>query len=446
MKNYKWVFFLLLGSIFSIHARAQNTTVLCNVTITKNTATDSVAIFNSNGSIQILNSIIWGNKNGKGSLHISKEAGGTDTISYSIVEGRAANATSPNVDPKLDTAGALLAGSPAIDAGLDAAYNAIVNGQSYPAQDGSNQTYTVGNTKDLAGNPRKLGKSVDMGAYEAAEALVIEPEEWDCANLTNRVVDFAGQAPFTVTGKYTGEGSKLATNDESKMAKAIEVEKEPGKIEIFASFGDIYTITDAKGVTMKVIRPCYWQEVIETMFNRGVINLKSNFAATYDLNDLETQWIRMNGENDSIGTPLKTGKYYTRGSVAADPLNDQVYYAAILKTMQGDEIRVCAGQYASTKSKAIVYPNPIAGGGTASVEVPRAEGDDELPGTRSGGEASFTNTSQKSVVEEIKVYDLGGHLISTYPLEGSFTTMPMPKEKGVYFIKVAGETVKMLVE
>ncbi|MBK9924359.1 MAG: hypothetical protein IPP66_03625 [Anaerolineales bacterium] len=96
---------------------------LLNVTMSENTAMSGGGVSNDIGSnLMIKNSILWSNVGGE-------LVNGNATVSYSIVQGGYAGAGNLNVDPLLSGLShnggftktmALLAGSPAIDAGNDA--------------------------------------------------------------------------------------------------------------------------------------------------------------------------------------------------------------------------------------------------------------------------------------------------------------------------------------
>jgi hypothetical protein len=174
--------------------------VLINVTISGNYAgTKGGGMYNnSSSSPRIRNSVIWGNtalsSSGDGIHNI--DAGSVSAISSSIVQGSSGsgstwslsgaakgddrNSVAPASSPfdswqdpeSAPTAGGdyrLGVGSPAVNAGDDGLYPASADdisvfpsGLSAAVKDALNAALA----KDLAGNTRKQGTAIDMGAYE----------------------------------------------------------------------------------------------------------------------------------------------------------------------------------------------------------------------------------------------------------------------------------------
>ncbi len=128
-----------------------------NATFSANSATNlGGGIYNDASNPSIVNCILWGNTAPSGpQIH---NASSSPTVTYSDIQGGYAGTGNINSDPKfirnpnpgMSDYGDLhlQPGSPAIDAG-------------------SNAAVPVGVTTDRDGNPRIMGKAVDMGAYEA---------------------------------------------------------------------------------------------------------------------------------------------------------------------------------------------------------------------------------------------------------------------------------------
>lgn len=129
---------------------------LTNATLAGNTGGDGTALYLGNSATPtVANSIIWGNEP-LASAPVSAFSG-TPTISYSLVQGGYAGTGNVDADPLfVDLAAGdlhLSGGSPAIDAGLDAAVPAGVI------------TDLVGANRFIDGNGDSV-PTVDMGAYE----------------------------------------------------------------------------------------------------------------------------------------------------------------------------------------------------------------------------------------------------------------------------------------
>ena len=129
------------GAIYNI---ASSPTIL-HCTIAGNTAQKGGGVYNISRSYpNIINSILWGN-----GTSIDTVLGGRPTVSYSLVEGGWMGTGNLSSGPQFVMYGfSLMASSPAINAGSDAAAAGLIT--------------------DLESHPRKQGLHVDMGAYEFA--------------------------------------------------------------------------------------------------------------------------------------------------------------------------------------------------------------------------------------------------------------------------------------
>jgi len=134
------------GMATTVGATLTNITFSNNTTAAPTTVTGG-GLYRSGGVVTVDNSIFWGNKRGNGN---ADQLGPNITLRQSIVQGGYAAGTNVFIgDPLFVNAAAdnlqLRGGSPAIDAG-----------------DNSKSTMLT----DLAGNPRKMNETVDLGAYE----------------------------------------------------------------------------------------------------------------------------------------------------------------------------------------------------------------------------------------------------------------------------------------
>ena len=134
---------------------------LTNATLSGNSATSyGGGIYNESGNLTLANSILWGNSAGSAGAQIYEPGASTVTATHSDIQGGWSGTGNLDADPLfVDADGAddvvgtaddnlrLRAGSPAIDAGNNAAVPAGV-------------------TTDLVGAPRVTNGVVDMGAYE----------------------------------------------------------------------------------------------------------------------------------------------------------------------------------------------------------------------------------------------------------------------------------------
>jgi hypothetical protein len=151
--------------------------VLTNVTISGNSVSSSSSshgggMYNSGGSPQIRNSIIWENRRSNGTSD-NVYGSGSPAYSYSLVQGLNPSGTG-NRDGT-DAANDPLFVSPASysAAPTTAGDYHLQSGDSPVINKGSNSFYSAGQTPDLSaittdrnGNPRFKGSAVDMGAYE----------------------------------------------------------------------------------------------------------------------------------------------------------------------------------------------------------------------------------------------------------------------------------------
>ncbi len=138
---------------------------IVNCTFNANSASNNNGggLYSSSGTVNIFNSIFWGNKIGNTVDREVKKGGGVLTVNYSCVEiGYGSGTGNISTDPKFVNATNLhiQAGSPAIDAGDNGAPNI-----SSTDLDGNARKYDVSTVSDT-GIPSGGAPFVDMGAYE----------------------------------------------------------------------------------------------------------------------------------------------------------------------------------------------------------------------------------------------------------------------------------------
>jgi hypothetical protein len=148
---------------------------LINCTVTQNSAVNSVGGINNGGTLNLHNSIVWGNTAAANPNYFS---GGSavNNITYSDVQGGGGGLTNVNVDPIFIDAngGDDIAGN--LDDNLrlshltptsvrNGAFAAIPNDQ-YDVDDDANLNEP---TPDRDRKPRVLGSAADMGAFERYE-------------------------------------------------------------------------------------------------------------------------------------------------------------------------------------------------------------------------------------------------------------------------------------
>jgi len=169
------------GGIFTV----QSTNSLTNNSIYGNVGRNSGGgVYTAQGINSLSNNIIWGNNSGIFNNN------STLTITYSVVQGGFAGEGNLNVDPlfvdRLNGDLRLLACSPAINTG-------------------SNAAIPMGITTDLDGNNRIVDGTIDMGAYEFQDKLVVA----NCQNQ-NIMLDASGQAIIlasSINNNSTGCGN-----------------------------------------------------------------------------------------------------------------------------------------------------------------------------------------------------------------------------------------------
>lgn len=190
-----------------------NNLTLTNVTISGNTALGlGGGLFIENGSNpQIRNSIVWGNSSGQGSnnAYIGNDLNRPASVpvfSASIVQGSGGSAA---WNPTFGDAGYNYNTSYAIDGGgnLDAnplfvSSSDLHLGSGSPAiNTGDNSFLPVGVTTDLDGNPRIVGGTVDMGAYESQVTPPANP------TLTTTATDASGASTLVSDSATISSGS-----------------------------------------------------------------------------------------------------------------------------------------------------------------------------------------------------------------------------------------------
>jgi hypothetical protein len=189
---------------------------LNNGTIADNKATTNCGGAYSKGTLNLRNTIIWGNT-ASNYPHIA-----ASTLSYSrslLQNGGSTTGIISSADPLFVGGGdyRLQSGSPAIDKG-DASYNST--------------------TADLAGSPRIQGCAIDLGAYESAASLSVQP-------------DGAGRVYVTVAGAGTMDGSSWANAYPGLADPLLNAASVPCIKEIWVAEGTYYPQHPADGVSTK---------------------------------------------------------------------------------------------------------------------------------------------------------------------------------------------------
>jgi len=148
---------ILINSVFNANdanyggglANSSSSPVLTNATFNGNQANQGGGIFNDSYSTpELINSILWGNTASTGA-QIYNDGTSIATVTYSDVENGYTGNGNLNVNPLF----------------VDASNNDLRLQTDSPAIDAGNST-VVTVTTDLDGNPRVVGSTVDMGAYE----------------------------------------------------------------------------------------------------------------------------------------------------------------------------------------------------------------------------------------------------------------------------------------
>jgi len=203
--------------------------VMSNVTFSGNNATTSGGGMLNNGASnpQIANSILWGNSN-----TIFNTNGATTTITASVVEGSGGSHAwdgtlgsdgggNLDVDPQFvlplawTTAPTttsdlhLQSSSPALNVGN----NTLLPLDTADLDGNGNTTEPL--PLDLDGNPRIVGSTVDMGAYEVQYSCVISIVRADDSPTNQATVAFTVTFDRAVTGVDTADFHVTTTGDQS---------------------------------------------------------------------------------------------------------------------------------------------------------------------------------------------------------------------------------------
>lgn len=158
------------GGVYNYSATAA---VFTNTTISGNSAASGGGLFNrTRSAASVYNSIIWGNQKGGDAAAAGADIENTPDGTTIVVKNSITQVynTGNVADNNLT--------------GMDPLFTNAANGQytltaGSPAQNtGSNQLYTsaggiISSDRDLAGNPRLAGSTIDMGAYESQTVLPV---------------------------------------------------------------------------------------------------------------------------------------------------------------------------------------------------------------------------------------------------------------------------------
>ena len=340
-----------------------STPTFLNVTVSGNTATSSGGGIYDNSPLpwRILNSIIWGNKVNNDENHIFASlftnfpmmnmGEYTITPSSPFLMGP----TIKNVDPQFTNAAAgdysLKATSPAIDAGNNALFSGLTN-----------------QTKDLAGNLRLRGSTIDMGAYEATPvstppnitSVTVPPAK---TYITNDYLEFVINFDQNVIVNTSGGTSRIEIEMGTSTVYANYVNGTGGTALLFryiVETGDI----DEDGIVLKQLQ-----------LNGGTIKNESSDVANLTLNNVATtagvkvfaKELVVQGVERADGSP-------TKQLIVNYVVNFSRAVTGVLKsdfnfTTTGNVSGAISGVSTSDNIKYVVTINNISGNGTLRLDV-----------------------------------------------------------------------------
>ncbi|SDC62475.1 right-handed parallel beta-helix repeat-containing protein [Niabella drilacis] len=150
-----------------IYNYSGSSSTVSNCTFSGNAASSGGGISNTAYStLTLRNSIILGNNTGV------YNANSTTTITYSLVQGRAADAGNHNLDGSSITAADVFAGPVGADMAPTTTGDYRLKAGSIAINAGNNGN-VPGNSTDITGGPRIVGDAVDLGAYEYTTVLPV---------------------------------------------------------------------------------------------------------------------------------------------------------------------------------------------------------------------------------------------------------------------------------
>ncbi|MBD2704160.1 hypothetical protein IC229_26185 [Spirosoma sp. BT702] len=151
------------GAFYNALAQAS----LMNCSLSGNSsASQGGAFYNLTSSVDLTNSVVWNNG---GSNSFANSLGGTVSARFSLLEATVSGYNS-------ETANLMTTISPFVSSTPQTPADLVLAAGSFAINRGNNTAYAQvnGPTTDLAGNPRILQTTIDMGAYEGA---------WECTSM-----------------------------------------------------------------------------------------------------------------------------------------------------------------------------------------------------------------------------------------------------------------------
>jgi gliding motility-associated-like protein len=234
------------GGAFSIE---NGTTKLINCTIANNTANKGGGVHFYGGNLEATNTIFFQNEGANGNINDdSPSGGGTGTVAYCAFY----NSTTGNngeIPPNITNGGsniAATAGSGGAGTNLlftDATNNDFTLQDSSPLLNAGNNTANS-ETKDLGNNPRVLGTTIDIGAYESDAILVdFAISGGNCANKTISFTDNSSSPNGAITSWEWDFGDGNTSTEQNPTHIYTDIINAEIKLKVIDITGKENTIT-----------------------------------------------------------------------------------------------------------------------------------------------------------------------------------------------------------
>lgn len=240
-----------------------------------------------------------------------------------------------------------------------------------------------------------LGLTVNGQSWNITDKYVM-----DCSNSSNQLtIEIATEPNVSVI--YNGNvaaGNKIVINNLDN----------PSKFGVIFSLRDDNDHTITTAYMLDVEKYFNFDDIVVQRWN-NTLSVNNNSATNGGYKFVSYKWYKN-------GQLVSTKQYYSAGKNKEDVLDVTAQYYVEVTTTTGETFRTCASSVTLKSIGMKVYPSPVSGGETITVELTM---DEEM--------------INKATIE---IYDVNGNKFIKRKAEGTHTTINSPNATGVFIVNV----------